>query len=171
MNLRQRIKHAKKEIKLLDTKKYTCEWDMYTQFKKRSDLQDIINKKKRFNQYVTDQNILKDDKVTYMELSCGTKKLMVTKNANGKALSNEQMLHFVNRSAELVKSHAPIIHEQYKDNEKLPNNFHVIYLLSHSIDRTKGKTLVTVMNIYQFKNNKSLYIKRGDMWKKIHTFD
>lgn len=151
-------------------KEYTCEWDMYTQFEKKGDLQGIINKKRKFSQYSTDLSIIKDKKVTCMELSCGTEKLFTMKNANGRPLSNEQKLHFVNRSTELAISHASVIYERYKDDDKLPNDFYTIYSLSHSIDRTKGKTLVTVLFLYQFKNSKSLYSKRNDAWKKIHTF-
>lgn len=171
MNLRQKIKRAKKELKQLNQQEnYTCTWDIYSQFEKKTALQNIINLKRNFNQYENDKSILKGGQITYMEFCCGMETLTVMKNGAGKPLSEEQKQTFFQQATESLMKHAPVIHARYKDKDNLPDDFHVMFCLYQSIDRTKKKRLVCMEYIYQFKNNKSLYIKSEGKWKPIYTF-
>jgi hypothetical protein len=167
MRLRQRAKKAKKELKLAKIREPSSTWEIMKSFEKRTELENVINYKRQFNTYHNDENMLEGKKVTYMELSCGVEKLCVMRNRNGRPLSDEQKSRFTDEAIKSISQHTPVIYERYKDNDKLPDNFHVLYCLYQSVDRTKSKRLVCKQYIYQFKNSKSLFIKRDGQFVKI----
>lgn len=167
MRLRQRAKQAKKELKLAKIKEPSSTWDIMKSIEKRTELENIINYKRKFNAYQNDGKILEGKKVTYMGLSCGVEKLFVMKNRNGRPLSDEQKSRFTDEAIKRLLQYTSVIYERYKNNDKLPDNFHVLYCLYQSVDRTKSKRLVCKQYIYQFKNSKSLYVKRDGKLVKI----
>lgn len=167
MRVRQRAKQAKKELKLAETKEPSSTWEIMESFKKRTELENVINYKRKFNTYHNDENILDGKRVTYMELSCGLEKLCVMRNRNGRPLSDKQKSIFTKKAIKSISQFTPVIYERYKDNDKLPDNFHVLYCLYHSVDSTKSKRLVSKQYIYQFKNSKNLYVKRDGQFVKI----
>jgi len=95
LNLRQKIKQAKKELRELE--KTAISNRNYRYFKRKKELSDFINTKRQLNSYTNDEKILKG-KITYMELSCGIRKLCIIKHANGKPLSHKQQIHFNNQA-------------------------------------------------------------------------
>lgn len=167
MRLRQRAKLAKKELKLEETKEPSSTWDIMKSFEKRTKLLNVINYKRKFNTYQNDEKILEGKKVTYMGLSCGMEKLFVMKNRNGRPLSDDQKSRFSDEAIKPILQYTSVIYERYKNNDKLPDNFHVLYCVYQSVDRTKSKRLVCTQYIYQFKNSKSLYVKRDGKLVKI----
>ena len=166
LNLRQKIKQAKKELRELE-KMATCKSRKnYLYFKRRNELSDLINLKRQFNSYTNEEKI-RIGKLTYMELSCGVEKLCIVKNANGKPLSHGQQIHFNNQATKALLKHITVVYEKYKNNNELPSDFHSIYTLNVSIDRTKSKKLFCNLSIYQFKDSQSLFIKKDEQWIKI----
>ncbi|MDD1505733.1 hypothetical protein PVA17_23725 [Lysinibacillus sp. CNPSo 3705] len=164
MNLRQKIKQAKKELRELE--KTAISNRNYRYFKRQKELSDFINTKRQLNSYTNDEKILKG-KITYMELSCGIRKLCIIKHANGKPLSHKQQIHFNNKATKALLNFVPVVYKKYKNNKELPSRFYSIYTLYVSTDRTKLKRLFCKLFIYQFINSQSLFIKKEEEWIKI----
>ncbi|MGE7843610.1 hypothetical protein ACQKNX_22875 [Lysinibacillus sp. NPDC093712] len=162
MNLRQKIKMAKKELKKLDS----FPTSKSKQNKRRQELTDLINSKRHLNSYTDDEKIL-NGKLTYMELSCGMTKLSFVKNPNGKPLSVRQQMLFNNHATQALLKYVPVVYEKYKNNNELPSDFHSIYTLYVSTDSKRAKRLFCKLSIYQFKDGQSLYIKQEGKWIKI----
>lgn len=162
LNLRQKIKMAKKELEKLDA----FSPSKSQQYLRRQELTNLINSKRHLNSYTDDKNIL-NGKLTYMELSCGMTKLSFVKNPNGKPLSVRQQMHFNNQATQALLKHVPVIYQKYKNNKELPSDFYSIYTLYVATDSKRAKRLFCKLFIYQFKGGQSLYIKQEGKWIKI----
>lgn len=174
MKIRQKMKIAKKQLKLLESKQVKSpsssifsSWDVVTDFQKKSKLLDIVNAKRKHHKYIYDESVLKGKEFTYMKFSCGLKNLAIAKNANGRPLTEEQKKVFLEESSQALLKHVPVIYNEYKDADNLPDDFHVIYCLYLSVDSTKSKRLFCRLWIYQFKNSTDLYVKEDGKFVKM----
>lgn len=174
MKIRQKMKIAKKQLKLLESEqaKYPSSsvfssWGIVTDFQKKSELLKIVNAKRKYHKHIYDESVLKGKNFTFMKLSCGLQNLAVAKNANGRPLTEEQKKVFLEESSQALMKHVPVIYNKYKDAENLPEDFHVIYCLNLSVDSTKSKQLFCRLWIYQFKNSTTLYVKEDGKFVKI----
>lgn len=159
MNLRQKIKKAKKELEIIETahSKDTM-WDIYQNYHKKDKLQRIINYKRNFNQYYNWNEEYKIDfsKLTYIDLFIDYKQVGVLQSPNGKPLRKSRVLEFEKMCLKKIHQFATEVSKQetIKD-DKL--NGRVEYFMSFSNDRTKSKKLHREKLYYQFYGEDVIY--------------
>lgn len=144
LNLRQKVKKAKRELAILEMKDSDnmCQVDMYLHFNKCSDLRKIIEFKKkpsrtfRFNEEVQ----VNMEKLTAMVMIVEGTVISYKVSPNGKPFTKQQMQDFISFS---IKSAVKAFGQKTFDKEPERDYFHrkrkVSYVLYLSSDRTKQK--------------------------------
>lgn len=160
MNLRQKIKKAKRELKELNSKgSGSSMWDMLQHFEKEQKLQTIINHKRNFNQYYgwEEKPNVNLQKLTHVGVHSEFKEFGVLTSSCGKALDPKKVDVFVNRMIQTkFLNHAKEVAKQKKPANKIGRE-HIDYYLTLSSDKTKSKKLFMKKLFYQFKGDDKLY--------------
>lgn len=160
MNLRQKIKKAKKEMRELEQKdsgSYMV--DIYRHVQEQSRLQKIINHKRNFNLHYEWSEPIKIDmkKLTYIAIRSNFKELGVMISPNGKPISIEKANEFINTTLKSnLWSYSKKIASQEKPTAEYERK-HVDYYISLSNDRTKSKKLTNEKLFYQFIGDEKIY--------------
>jgi len=158
MNLRKKIKKAKKEIKEVE-EQYTgnTTFDIVMRYKKTSKLQKIINYKRNDNRFYQWNEGYEIDwnKLTYFGFNAGFTNLGYLKSANGKALTRTEINKFLKVIMDKFYQYA----KQVSGEEASEGDFrkHVDYSIIVSNDRTKGKRLHVEKRYFQFKGSDLIY--------------
>jgi len=158
MNLRQRVKKAKAELKALpENPRGNSQWEIYEHFNKKMDLLDIIAKKRKKvtyygwnEEYEIDWNAL-----TYVSVHADFTTLAVLKTPNGKPMSLDEINVFL--SEILVTKLKNYSKEVTVTTPKKEMDKRVDYFISVSNDRTKNKKLHRKMVFYQFEGSDKIY--------------
>lgn len=156
MNLRQKVKKAKRDLKLA-SKKYdgSTMWDIYQKFQIESDLNEIIDYKRKPNRTIFQWNKdYREDlgKLTYASFRVSHQELCKIKSSNGRPLTKTQLLEFMNKCREKLYHHGLKIQQEDK-NDKI----YVDYILYLSDCKTKQKRLY-VKDLYrQYYGDDKIY--------------
>lgn len=160
MNLRQKIKKAKKELEELERKEHGDTMvDMYLHFKRTEELNHVIQAKRKVNSYIThdEPHVINWKKLTYISLQADFGTLAVLKSSNGKPLELNIVKKFLEEATHKLSIYAISV------SERTPrmideNPYRVDYSLAVSYDRTKGKRLYRVMIGYQYEGSDSIFL-------------
>lgn len=160
MNLRQKIKKAKVELKYVkETYPDTYPMEMLTKHEKVSELQNIINHKRNYNRFYEWNEEYKIDlnKLTYISFAVGYEEKMVLTTKNGRVLSPKEIKSFnelaLKKFLEIGKEVGE--KEEIRCDWKIKNR--VTYHFFYSNDRTKGKKLHKQELCHQFYGSDELH--------------
>lgn len=160
MNLRQKIKMAKRELRQLEMKgSGTYVLDIYEYAQQQSELQKIINHKRNFNQHYGWNETANVDmnKLTYIAIHSDFKELGVLVSPNGKPISMESADKFINNIIRTkMFNYAKEVAKEEKPTDKMVRK-HIDYYLVLSSDRTKSKKVLKKKLFYQFKGDENIY--------------
>lgn len=145
MNLRQRIKCAKKEVEIINNKSFNSLLERVNTIKRKHDLLFLINcKKKRHTheQYDVDKHgVLIPSKITYIQYVIGYDTLALLESVNGKSLSKLAVSNFINTlDYDIINNHI----DYWGNMTKYYNNHYITHELVVSTDRTKSKKLLSI---------------------------
>lgn len=158
MNLRQKVKKAKKEL-IISNDNYngSTPWDIYKNFEITSRLQEIIDYKRKPSRNYNWNEEYKIDwgKLTYIKLQANSSELLILKSPNGKPLTRKQIVYFFNQCRAKMYQHGVKVH--LKDSTDELYTEYVLYL---SDDRKKQK---------RFHVEKAYRQYHGD--DKLHTYN
>ena len=98
MNLRQKVKKAKKQLPILKEQPTTTQWDMVQNYMAQRKLQELIDFKRKPTRHYHWNETPEIDwkKLTYIEITADWKSLAVLKSPNGKPLHPAVIDQFVN---------------------------------------------------------------------------
>lgn len=171
MNLRQKVKKAKRDLAELELKhkyEYT-DWGIMQSYLAQTKLREVIeHKKKSTRHYRWDETPQIDwDKLTYMEIVADYHTLAILKSPNGKPLDPKIIKEFVhdtmrtklyNYARNVSKMDRITTHEgqlQMRGYEKLKNTVEYAFIVSS--DRTKQKLLHRQVFYFQMRGDDQLY--------------
>lgn len=170
MNLRQKVKWAKKEIaKLNEQYPSNTTWDIYCRTLREIELQKIIDyKRKPHKMYNWKENYEIDwDNLTYIRFQADFKDLVTLKSPNGRPLTNKQLEEFKHKCLIKLKNHAYKVFEididdtgrgEYLKGKRSRVNY--VYVVSN--DRTKSKRLHIQYMYYQYEGDDQIYKYRSE---------
>lgn len=157
MNLRQKIKQAKKELKNLNkAKDKNSTWEIIKKVEKEIELQNIINYKRKFYTYCKDNDEYKIDwrKLTYISFNADFTELGVLKSPNGRPLKRQKVKKFMEYMVDnKFINYATLISQENKTD----NPYRVDYYLAVSNDKTKDKKLYIEKLACQFRGESKIY--------------
>ncbi|MEG0381308.1 MAG: hypothetical protein RR603_06375 [Kurthia sp.] len=169
MNLRQKVKQAKKQLATLENAPNpTSQWGMVTSYWDKSKLQRIIDYKRKPNRYFNwnDEYEINYKNLTYIAIYADFDKLAELKSHNGKPLKREVVGAFVS-SIMATKWYDYAIRvskmEKHPVNEKINDPRYeqrintVTYSLKVSNDRTRQKRYHREPFYYQLRGEDKLY--------------
>lgn len=166
MNLRQKVKQAKRELQTFDEKYYgSSSWEIYQKFKDKMKLQETINHKRKISRYYhwNEEQEIDWNKLTYISLHADFVELATLKTANGRVLKKEVVVEFLNGICmEKLIDYARKVQKEEVDIISSGLRKHVDYLLVVSNDSTKAKKWDMEKVYYQFEGDDKLYPYKGD---------
>lgn len=156
MNLRQKVKQAKKELTELQTEQVgSTTWEIIQRHYKEMKLQKIIDTKKkpnRFYHYNEDATIGAEN-FTYLKLLAGDNRVLAKKvSVNGKPFSESELQDFLLVCQKKIGDYGKRVYERKKSEENK-----VTYELYASGDRTKRKRVKSKGLYYQFDGSDLLH--------------
>ncbi|WP_025909326.1 hypothetical protein [Priestia flexa] len=165
MNLRQKVKQAKKELKIVKEtypEKYTI--DIAKKHHRINELQKIINLKRNFNrEYVKWKEDYRIDSsnLTYVSFHGGYEELGVLSYPNGKTLSVKEVDAFIREMVQtkVIDVARKVAKQEPSDNEIINRVDYIVFL---SNDRTKSKRLHKEKLFYQLKGNEKIYFYKSN---------
>lgn len=172
MNLRQKVKKAKKELQELTNEEFkrknkshlyiTFEDNtmlgMLERFNRKSELQEIINKKRNYNRHFNADEEYDIDwsKLTYISFHADFDTLAVLKSSNGRPLARKDIQAFLEKATEKFKNYIKAVSER---EPRIEFGIHakVDYFFKVSNDRTKSKRLHIENLCYQLEGSSKVY--------------
>lgn len=168
MNLRQKVKQAKKRLAMLEKQSPYTQWDMVVNFQAKNEMQKIIDFKRKPSRYFhwNETYEINLDNLTYIAIYADSEKLAEMKNTNGKPLKKEQVSAFVDSVLKNQFYHyaAKVSEmEKHPKNEKINDPRYeqrintVDYSLKLSNDRTKQKRFHREVFYQQMRGSDQLF--------------
>lgn len=139
MNLRIKVKKAKKELDLINQSyKGSSTWDIYKNFEATKKLQGIINLKKKPSRLLRWTEVLKVkwNEITYFSFRANSSELLTIVSPNGKPFSNSEIEDFLNKCRLKMYNYGLAVSEKPKSDEIYTN-----YIMLTSNNRKKQKVL------------------------------
>lgn len=161
MNLRQKIKKAKRELEILKRKNPGSNvLKMAQHFKEMHRLQEIVNHKRNLQEpYQWDEKpTVNMEKLTYVSFHSDYKDFGKIVSPNGKPLDSREVNAFI---GETIRTKVMLQAEEVANMEMPTERFqrkHVDYYLLVSSDKTKSKKLMQHKILYQRKNDHIIYL-------------
>lgn len=155
MNLRQKVKQAKKELATVD-ERYGGPYalDMVQNFQEKSRLQKIINYKRKPSRFVSwnEERKIDTNKLTYISLRADYQELLTIKSPNGKPLTKRQIDEFVKRCGKRMYGHGLKVYEREPSKKEYTDYEYFI-----SDCRTKQKVFHIKKLYRQYYGDDKLY--------------
>lgn len=155
MNLRQKVKRAKKElIDVEDNYRETSAWAIAQKFQAKSRLQKIIDYKRKPSRYYYwhEEHKIDWSKLTYISLHADYTKLLTLHSVNGKPITKGKLGLFTAECRMKIYEFGLRVQQRESDNKK-----HTDYVFVVSNDRTKGKRLHSKKIYCQYDGDDMLY--------------
>lgn len=147
MNLRQKVKQAKKELQLLEElPKSASTYEVWVRFQKKAELTQLIDRKRKPDRYAgwKDEVPIDWGELTYISLRANFKEFGVLTMPNSRVIKVSTAQAFVD---DLFKNEM-IPYAQRVANLPADKERFVDYSLAASTDRKKGK-LLQVISLYR----------------------
>lgn len=157
MNLRQKVKKAKKDLIIAEEKYHgTSTWDIIEGFRVKSPLKKIIDYKRKPNRMIHFNEEHKVDwtKLTYIKLHADYGELIKMVSPNGQPFSKEQLTDFINESINEIYKYALKVMERSKDGNEYTD---YVFLVSES--RTKQKIFQSKKFYRQYHGDDKLHLQ------------
>ena len=153
LNLRQKVKHAKKELAIID-EKYPARstWGILEKVKRQGVLLKIIDHKRKRSKYVSEKPQIDLNKLTYLSLHADFHTLLTIKSVNGKPLTERQIVKFLDDCRIKISIYGKTVQQKESDDRR-----HTDYCFIMSNDRTKRKTLFVEYIYYQYHGDDKLH--------------
>lgn len=165
MNLRQKVKQAKKELAELDElySSYSI-WDIFHKVTRQLELQEIIDyKRKPSKMYGWNEEYDIDwDKLTYISFQIDYKEILRLMYPNGKVLSKREIEEFVRECVSKIPSESEKIaqidiNDDSRDDYWKGRRRRIDYTILVSNDRTKSKKFHKEDKFFQFEGDNRIY--------------
>lgn len=167
MNLRQKVKKAKRELAILKDQPTLTQWDMWQNYENRRKLNSIIDLKKKSSRYYHWNEKYEIDwkKLTYIAVYADFDKLAELKSPNGKPLNPKLVDEFIDLVIRTkFYDYAKKVSEmEWRTNKGIDTEWEkrrfnmVTYSLTVSNDRTKQKRFHSEPVFYQVRGEDKLH--------------
>lgn len=155
MNLRQKVKQAKKELKIVEEKySGSSTWDIVQKFQAKSRLQKIIDYKRKPSRFLhwNEEHEIDWEKLTYISLQADFNELLKVETPNGRPFTKQRVEEFLRSCRMKIYEHGVKI-QQKESGEKRYTD----YVFFVSDDRTKQKRFHPQKFCRQYHGDDKLY--------------